>query len=67
MISYKPLWKLLVEKEMTKEQLRARIGVSPQTVSRMSSGEMVSLKIIDKICEKLDCKVEDVVEYIPGR
>lgn len=67
MISYKPLWKTLIDRDMNKEQLRLAIGVTPQTMTRMSKGEMVNLKIIGAICEVLDVPVSDVIEYVKER
>lgn len=61
-ISYKPLFKLLLEKDMTKTQLREAVGFSTSTLAKMSKNEYVSLEIIDNICLYLDCKIEDVVE-----
>lgn len=65
MISYKPLFKLLVERNMTKTQLREAVGFSPATLAKMSKGEYVSLEVIENICKYLDCKIEDVIEILP--
>lgn len=62
MISYKPLFKLLLEKDMTKTQLRESMGFSTSTLAKMSKNEYVSLEIIDNICIFLDCKIEEVIE-----
>ena len=61
-ISYKPLFKLLLEKDMTKTQLREEVGFSSSTLAKMSKNEYVSLETIDNICQYLNCKVEDVIE-----
>ena len=61
-ISYKPLFKLLLEKDMTKTQLRESIGFSTSTLAKMSKDEYVSLEIIDNICIFLDCRIEEVIE-----
>lgn len=61
-ISYKPLWHLLVEKEMNKEDLKRASGITSNIIARMSKGSYVNLESIEKICLALDCKVEDVVE-----
>lgn len=65
MISYKPLFKLLLEKDMTKTQLRESVGFSSATLAKMSKNEYVSLEIIDNICKYLNCRIEDVIEYHP--
>lgn len=64
MISYKPLWKTLVEKEMKKTDLLDVVGISRGTLTKLSKNEPVSVKIIDRICEKLEIEVTDVVEYV---
>lgn len=65
--TYKPLWKLLIDKEMTKKELMKSTGVSKSTVDKMSRGETISLEIIDRICNHFDCKIEDVIEYCEPR
>lgn len=64
MISYKPLFKLLLDKGMTKTQLREEIGFSTSALAKMSKGEYVSLETIEKICKYLDCKIENVIEIL---
>lgn len=64
MISYKPLWKTLVEREMKKTDLLDVVGISRGTLTKLSKNEPVSVKIIDRICEKLEIEVTDVVEYV---
>lgn len=60
-ISYKPLWHLLIEKEMNKEDLKRVSGITSNIIARMSKGNYVNLESIEKICLALNCKVEDVV------
>ena len=62
MISYKPLFRLLLEKDMTKTQLREAAGFSSATLAKMSKGEYISLETIEHICIYLQCNIEDVVE-----
>ena len=61
--SYKPLWKLLIDKEMTKKSMMQLTGISKSTVDKMYRGEYVSLKVIERICHHLKCEVEDVISY----
>ena len=61
--SYKPLWKLLIDKDMTKKKLMEQTGISKSTIDKMGRGEIISLNIIDRICKQFNCKVEDVMEY----
>lgn len=62
--SYKPLWKLLIDKEMTKKQLMETTGISKSTMYKMGRSEQVSMDIIDRICAYFDCDINDVVEHI---
>lgn len=64
MFSYKPLWKQLIDKDMTKTQLREKIGASPSTFAVMTKDEYVAMSILDKICNTLNCNIEDVIEHI---
>ena len=65
MISYKPLFRLLLERDMTKTQLREAVGFSSATLAKMSKGEYISLETIENICKYLNCKIEDVIEIQP--
>jgi DNA-binding Xre family transcriptional regulator len=62
--SYKPLWKLLIDKEMTKKQLMEATGISKSTMDKMGRGEKVSMDIIDRLCSYFNCDVSDVLEHI---
>lgn len=62
MISYKPLFRILLERDMTKTQLREAIGFSTATLAKMSKNEYISLQTVENICKYLDCKIEDVIE-----
>jgi putative transcriptional regulator len=64
--SYDPLWKLLIDKKMTKEELKNKIEASPVTIAKMGRGENISFDVLDRICNTLECKVEDVIKHIPG-
>lgn len=64
--SYKPLWKLLIDRDMTKKQLMQSTGISKSTMDKMARGEQVSMDIIDRICSCLNCNVESVIEHITG-
>ena len=62
-ISYNGLWKLLIDKNMKKMDLVEKIGISSSTLAKMSKGESVSMSIIEKICEELDCDFGDLINY----
>ena len=64
-ISYKKLWKLLIDKDMNKQDLRQKTGLCAATMARLSKGENVSTESLLRICEALDCEVGDVLEYVP--
>ena len=63
--SFNPLWKLLIDKNMTKEQLRTALGFSPSTMAKMSKGKYVSLEVVHKICEFFNAQPNDIIELMP--
>ena len=63
-ISYNPLWHLLVEKNMKKGDLRTLVGMSNSTLAKLGKNEPVTLEILEKISIALDCRVEDILEFI---
>lgn len=63
-ISYKKLWHVLLDKNMTKQDLRKATGISTTTVQKLTKNESVGIDIILRICEKLSLKMEDVVEFV---
>lgn len=67
MIKYYRLLDLLNRRSMTKEELRQQIGISSATMSKISAHKPVSLEVIDKICDALDCQPGDIIEHVPGR
>nr|DAI61886.1 MAG TPA: Cro/C1-type HTH DNA-binding domain protein [Caudoviricetes sp.] len=62
--SYKPLWKLLIDKDMSKKQLMQATGISKSTMNKMGRGKQVSMDIIDRICNYFDCNVEDIICHV---
>ncbi len=63
MITYKPLWKLLIDRNKKRMDLLAIADISRGTLSKMGKDEPVNLKIIDNICREFGCRIEEVVEY----
>lgn len=63
-ISYKRLWKLLIDNDMKKKDLSKIAHISNSTITKMSKGENVTTEILAKICKCFDCKIEDIVEFI---
>ena len=64
-VSYKKLWKLLIDKEIKKKDLSSMAGVSPATITKMGKGGHVTTEVLVKICSALDCNVEDIIELVP--
>lgn len=62
--SYNKLWKLLIDKNMKKVDLRDKISISPNTLARLSKNEKVNLDVLGKICKELKCNIGDIVDYI---
>ena len=63
-VSYKKLWKLLIDKDMMKKDLQKEAGISWATLTKMSKGETVSTEVLMKVCKVLHCDVGDIVEFI---
>ena len=64
-VSYKKLFHMLIDRNMTAAELQKEAGYSPNISTRMRRDEYVSLESMEKICRVLDCKVDDIVEFIP--
>jgi DNA-binding Xre family transcriptional regulator len=62
--SYNPLWKLLIDKGLTKEQLRKQIRMSSSTMAKMTNGEYVAMEVLERICQYFDCQLSDIVEFV---
>lgn len=63
-VSYKPLFKLLLDRNITKAQLRDMCGYSTAVATKLNKNEPVSLTILLSVCEKLDCDLSDVIETV---
>ena len=64
-ISYNKLWKLLVDKKMSKADLRKATGIAPNTMTRLRRDEEVTLTVLNKICATLEVDIGDVMEFVP--
>jgi len=64
-VCYKKLWKLLIDKDMKKKDLRALTGLSSSTIAKKTKNETVSTDVLVKICGVLGCDVGDIMEVIP--
>ena len=65
-ISYNKLWKLLVDKKMSKADLRKTAGIAPNTMTRLRRDEEVTLTGLYKICKTLDVDIGDIMEFLPN-
>ena len=64
-VSYKKLWKLLIDKDMKKKDLCAKAGIRSASVTKMGKNGHVTTEILINICTALDCRIEDIMEFIP--
>lgn len=65
-ISYNKLWKLLVDKKMSKADLRRAADISPNTMTKLRRDEPVNLAILSRVCDVLECDFGDIIQHIPG-
>ena len=64
-ICYNKLWKLLIDKNMKKLELRDVAGISNGTLAKLGKNEPVALTVLERICKALGCQIGDIVEYVP--
>ena len=64
-ISYNKLWKLLVDRKMSKADLRKAAGIAPNTMTRLRRDEEVTLTVLNKICTALGADIGDIMEFLP--
>ena len=67
MIVFNKLWEKMLEKEVSTYWLREKCGIDSKTVRRLKANDNVETKTLDKLCAALDCKLEDIAEYIPDK
>ena len=65
-VSYKKLWKLLIDKDMKKQDLRQAANISPATMAKLSKGENINTDTLAKICNALNCDISDIMEMSPN-
>ena len=63
-ISYNKLWKLLIEKDMTKMELKDAAGISAASIAKLGKGANITTDVLLKICETLHCRIEDILETV---
>ena len=64
-ISYNRLWKLLIDKNMKKQDLKKATGISATCIAKLGRGDNVTTDVLVRICMALDCKLEDIMELVP--
>lgn len=64
-ISYKKLWKMMIDKNLNKTELTHLAGITTNAMAKLGRGEEVRMKTLEKLCTSLDCKLDDIVEFIP--
>lgn len=62
-VSYDKLWKLLIDKKISASEMRKRAEIAPNTITRMRKEQEVSLTVLSKICDVLDCDFGDIIEH----
>ncbi|HIY01645.1 MAG TPA: helix-turn-helix transcriptional regulator [Candidatus Blautia faecipullorum] len=62
-ITYNKLWKLLIDKGMTKVQLKEITGMGPGTLAKLGKNQRVSLEVLERICKELHCNFGDIIDY----
>ena len=65
MISFEKLWQTMEKKGVSTYYLREKAGIDSKTVRRLKAGENIETKTLDKLCATLDCRLEDIAEYVP--
>ena len=66
-VSYKKLWKLLIDKDMKKEQMRLAADISPSIMTKLNNNRSVTTNTLTKICTALNCGIEDIIEITPEK
>ena len=64
-VSYKKLFKLLIDRDMKKKEFRDFVGISYSTMSKLEKGENTTVEVLEKICLKLGCGINDIMEILP--
>lgn len=65
-VNYKPLWKMLIDKDITKQQLREKTSIARSTMVKMVNNEYVAMDVLVRICIALECGMDDIVEIERG-
>lgn len=66
-VCYNKLWKLLIDKKMKRIELRTKARISSSTLAVIGKDQNVSMEVLKRICEVLDCNIGDIVDILPGK
>ncbi len=66
-VSYKKLWKLLIDMDMKKRDLERKTGITHYALGKLSKGQDVSTEVLGKICSTLNCTIDDIMEFVPEK
>ena len=66
-VSYKKLWKMLIDKDMKKKDLCEKAGISTASVTKMGKGGHVTTEVLVKICAAMECTMDDIMEIVPEK
>ena len=66
-VSYNKLWKLLIDKKMSQAELRRAADIAPNTMTKLRRDEPVSLSVLGRACDILECDIGDIMEFIPDK
>ena len=65
--SYKKLWHILLDRDMSRSQLRKKAGISTNALAKLGKDESLPLETLEKVCTALDCTLDDILEYVPDK
>ena len=64
-VNYNKLWKMMIDKKMSKTERTQLAGISTNAMAKLGKNEDVRVNILEKLCTSLDCKLDDIVEFVP--
>ena len=65
--SYKKLWKILIDRDMSKTDLRVKAGISTMALAKLGKNENVSMEVLKKVCSALECNIGDIMDLVPAK
>lgn len=66
-VSYKKLWKMLIDKDLKKKDLAQKAGISTYTINKLNRGDTVTTETLEKICNAMECSFDDIMEVVPPK